>query len=288
MIKTLHEKAVLVKLVQHSWSGRKVDPKVGEHAAKSFEAKSARIGRYYKQTFPKEDLADAAEIRRKAYTYHMTNTLPWMDGGVRMTPVTELQSYLDFMRKCETEHQAAVNKIAKNFADSVKLGMQLQGKMANIADYPTAESIKSRFGLETIVMQLPSTTDWRIDVPKQQLTELKAEAERDMQRLQQDALRDLWQRLSEEVGHVQERLNKDDAVFRNSLFENIKEVVSVVAKLNFANDTQLEAMRKEVEAKLAKQTPDEVRADQALRKKVAGDAAAIMKKMSTYMSGGKK
>jgi len=166
--------------------------------------------------------------------------------------------------------------------------MLLQGKLANAADYPSAKSIASRFGLDIIVMQLPSTTDWRIDVPKQQLTELKAQAEQDMQTLQKGALQDLYRRLGEAVSHAKDRLSKEENVFRNSLFENLKEVVGVVAKLNFTGDPKLEEMRKEIETKLAKQTADVVRADPGLRKKVATDAASIMKKMQSFMGSPKK
>lgn len=287
-VKSLHEKAVLVKLVQHCWSGRKVDKAATAKVAKDFEAKSTRVGTYRKTIVPREYLQEETEIRRQAYNYHLTNSLPWMDGGVRMIPVTVLQSYLGAMRKFEADHKSAAKKIAANYALAVKEGMLLQGKMANPADYPSAESIAARFGLNIIVMQLPSTVDWRVDVPKQQLTELKAQAEKDMQQLQQDAVKDLYRRLGEAVGHAQERLSKEENVFRNSLFENLKEVVGVVGRLNFTGDPKLEAMRKEIEAELAKQTADVVRADPALRKKVASDAAAIMKKMSSYMGAPKK
>jgi hypothetical protein len=288
MIKSLHEKAVLVKFTQHSWSGRKVDQVATAKVAKDFETKSSRVGTYHKMIVPREYLQEAADIRRNAYIYHLTNTLPWMDGGVRMTPVTALKDYLTTMRKFEAQHKAATQKFAENYTTAVKEGMLLQGKLANAADYPSAESIAARFGLDIIVMQLPSTTDWRIDVPKQQLSELKAQAEQDLQTLQKDALQDLYRRLGEAVSHAKERLDDEKNIFRNSLFENLREVVSVVAKLNFAADPKLEAMRKEIEAKLAKQTADVVRADPGLRKQVASDAAAIMKKMSSYMVGVKK
>ena len=286
--KSFHERAVLVKFVQHSWNARKVDKVATAKVAKDFEAKNSRVGTYYKTIIPREYLEDASKIRAQAYDYHMTNTLPWLDGGVRMTPVTALQDYLSAMRKFDIQHKTAVQKIVSKYTAAAKEGMLLQGKLANTADYPSAESIASRFGLDIIVMQLPSTTDWRIDVPKQQLTELKAQAEQDMQTLQKNALQDLYRRLGEAVSHAQKRLSKEENVFRNSLFENLKEVVSVVSKLNFTGDPQLEAMRKEIEAKLAKQTADVVRADPGLRKKVASDAAAIMKKMSSYMGQVKK
>lgn len=286
--KSLHEKAVLVKLIQHNWSGRKVDRVATAKVAKDFEVKSSRVGTYRKSLVPREYLKEETEIRRQAYVYHLTNTLPWMDGGVRMTPVTLLQDYLSAMRKFEDAHRAAAQKIGQNYTQAVKEGMLLQGKLANAADYPSADNITSRFGLDIIVMQLPSTADWRIDVPKQQLAELKAQAEKDQQQLQQDAVKDLYQRLGDAVSHVEDRLSKEENVFHNSLFKNLKEIVGVVGRLNFVGDPKLEAMRKEIEAKLAKQTADVVRADPGLRKKVASDAAAIMKKMQSFMGPAKK
>jgi phosphoenolpyruvate carboxylase len=82
-----------------------------------------------------------------------------------------------------------------------------------------------------------------------------------------------------------DKLADPTGIFRDSMVENAREICAMLPRLNFTDDANLEAMRQEVESKIAKYHPDALRQDPVLRRDTAAEAKAIMDKMSVFMSG---
>ena len=284
-IKTLRDRAVLVKYTGHGWGAHKVDRNATETVAQHYGLKHSRVGWYRKHLLPKDVIGEWWQCVGAARTTHYRNSLPWLDGSVRMVPVMNLENYKALMRKHLVEAQKIRDKIVGNWDEHVRQGKLLQGKLARDEDYPSQEEIEDRFRLDIKIMPVPDIKDWRIDVPAKEMEKMKKEAEQTLAAIQKEAVTELWQRLAEVVEKVVSSLSTPDRVFRNSLFGNIKSVVDLLGNLNVTGDKQLETFRKEVLDKLGGQTPDVVRADDALRSKVAGDAKAILKKMEGFLVG---
>lgn len=281
--KSLRDKAMMVKFQDSVWGGQRRDRAVTADVATRYETKKTKVGYYNKFLVPKDRLEKRIQTGLDARRFHNTNTLPWLDDGVRILPSANYQDYISGMRKRASAALAAEREIYENWDDIVKEGMMLLGKMARLEDYPSLDDIKTRFSFEVIVLPLPEVADWRVDIPKKDLALLQKQAEQTLAAVQQDGLLELAQRLLAVVEHCHTRLSDPESTFRDSLFENIRKMVVLLPKLNLVNDPQLEAIRKEVEEKLGKQVAAEVREDPGMRSKTAKDAAAIMKKMNAYM-----
>ena len=78
-----------------------------------------------------------------------------------------------------------------------------------------------------------------------------------------DAVDDLYRRLGEAVERVSDRLQEDEnckpLVFRNSMIENIRDLVDVVPQLNIFADDQLARLCEQVKEKIASVEPDALR-----------------------------
>lgn len=72
-----------------------------------------------------------------------------------------------------------------------------------------------------------------------------------------------------------------DIRFKNSLVENIIEIVDIAPKLNIAGDPNIDAFIAEMR-NLTIHTPDELKKDKAIRSKVATEAEALMKRLQGY------
>lgn len=286
-MKSLRDKAMLVKFEDCVWLGQHRDSAVRKKVSETYETKKEKVGYYNKFLVPKDALQARIQKGLEARRFHNLNTLPWLDDGVRVLPSGNFQDYIAGMRKYEQEATAAAQDIFKNWEEIKRTGMLLLGKMARAEDYPTVDQLKGKFAFNLTILPIPETADWRVDVPKDELVELQRNAEKTLMDVRANFVKELWERLGEVIEKCHERLNQEDATFKNSLFENIKKCITILPKLNVTNDPQIVAMQKEIEAKLAKQTPDEVRADPGLRKKVAKDAEAIMRKMKSYMGAAK-
>ena len=107
-----------------------------------------------------------------------------------------------------------------------------------------------------------------------------------------DAQRDLYRRLGEAVERVGERLREDEngkpLVFRDSLIENIRELVDVVPRLNIFADDDLTMLCREVKDKFAGIEPDALRPsgrfDPNLRRQVKRYADALTAQFAGYFA----
>lgn len=289
-IKDIRERAVLAQWKMSLWTGIKIDKDVTADVAKRNEAKGSKVGAYKKRLVPKSALEECIRIANRTRAFHFENTLPWMNEGMRILPAKNLAPYMKKMREFKKQADDAAETFLNNYADYILEAKQSLGKMFNPADYPTKESIRDKFGFHIVVMPIPEIKDWRVDISKKDLDALKKQAMEDIAETQKDAMLDLWKRLHTVVARVKERLDKDDGIFRDSLIENITEVLDVLPALNITDDPELNKVATEVKSKLAKVTPGVLRENSTARKQVAKDADTIMKKMDLFMkkkAGGK-
>jgi hypothetical protein len=84
---------------------------------------------------------------------------------------------------------------------------------------------------------------------------------------------------------MSERLGNTEGRLYDSLFDNAIELCSILPRLNFTDDPDLEAMRQEVEVKLVGHSKEAIKGSPALRKQVADEAADIVARMSIFMGG---
>jgi len=121
---------------------------------------------------------------------------------------------------------------------------------------------------------------------------VKRDLERHIEEQLHDAVGDLYRRLGEAVGRVSDRLQEDGNgklfVFRNSMIENIRDLVDVVPRLNIFGDDALARLCQEVKDRIASVEPDALRPsktfDPAARAQVKRDADDLAEKFAGYFA----
>jgi len=105
----------------------------------------------------------------------------------------------------------------------------------------------------------------------------------------------VWQRIHDVVSHAAERLTAYSAdswtgkvsnPFRDTLITNIRDLVSLLPRLNVTADAQLEAMRARLEQTLCAYDPQQLRESPIVRQTAADEAARILADMAGYASNG--
>jgi len=280
----LNSKALLVQLKISQWTARKYDKRVTKEAAENNNADMV-AGRYNKSLLPMTD--SLKQVHKKASTIRATyyeNTLKWDTDGVQLLPTA---NYLDFMSKFGTlknEYYDLVNKFVSGYSQHVEDAEEYLGDMYNPADYPSTAEIMDKFKMDMNVSPLPAD-DFRVEIGEADLAAIQYDVEQRVQAAQSKAMEDVWQRLYDKVEAIVERLSDPSALFKNSLIENAASLCELLPRLNFADDPELEAMRREVEAKLTRYSSEVVRNDPDRRREVAADAKDIANKMSVFMGG---
>lgn len=279
---SLVDRALLVQLNISQWTARKYDKKASRKVAEEFHSYVDQ-GRYNKALLPMNGLLDRVHkkttyIRTKFYA----NTSPW---GIEGTFMLSSKNYLPFtneFRKQKGEWQYLVDDFLNNY-DGLRLDAQrVLGQLYNESDYPSQDILAKKFSMDLAIFPVPST-DFRVAIGDEELAEIQKDVERRVMDAQNHAMQDLWDRLYKQVEHMTEKLSDPKAIFRDSMVENARELCSLLPRLNFTDDPNLENLRQQVEANIARHHPDALRNDPDLRQDTAAEAKAIMEKMKTFM-----
>lgn len=282
---TICASAVLVYLHVRCYEGRALDRKVTREVAVAHNADERRAGRYNKCLIdPKA--ATFVAVRSAAGEMRQTHyklTLPWAQDGARILPIAAFADYGARMRALAEAFNAAADAFV---ADYPRLKEQARRELNGLYsedDYPSQDAMRRRFAVSISRYPVPNKNDFRVSLPEAAMRELRSEVERDVKGAAMVAIRDLWERLYAAVSHMVERLSNPDAIFRDSLVENVVEVCTLLPKLNFMGDPALDAMRDQVSRLISNLSAQRLREDKALRADVAAEAAVIQSRMAAFM-----
>jgi hypothetical protein len=280
----LSDRALLVQLNISQWTARKYDKRATQEVADN-HGTSMTAGRYNKSLLPMNEYLDRVHKKAGAIrTMYYQNTLPWGIEGTQMLPTSNYLNFMTEFRKQKSEWETLVNEFISEYTNLLVGAQRFLGTLYNPNDYPDRISIANKFKMDMAVFPVPST-DFRVQLSTAELSTIQRDVEQRLRDASQSAMKDVWNRLFERVQHMADKLADPNGIFRDSMIENAREICALLPRLNFSDDADLEAMRMEVETKIARFHPDALRNDPDLRRDTAAEAKAIMDKMSVFMSG---
>ena len=282
MTMMLNDRALLVSLSISQWTARKLDKKATKDVADINRA-STSAGRYNKSLLPLNDLL--ANVHQKTGVIRekfAKNTLPWGIDGTRILPSANYLQFMQDFRKEKGEWQSLVQTFLDSYEDLVDDAKRWLGDLYDEKDYPARDKIVEKFNMDMAILPVP-TNDFRVELSSDEMTRLQEELGQRMATVQQEAMADCWHRLHKHVQHMVEKLSDPKGIFRDSMLDNAQETCDLLSRLNIADDPNLEAMRREVEAKLISHHPDSLRNDPDLRRDTAEEARKIMDAISVFM-----
>lgn len=282
----IQTRAMLVRLSVSMWTARRYDKKVSDKAAQDFKA-GDNAGRYNKMLVAQDAIAKIQKIVGEARDWHYTNTLPWQDDGQRILPAANYLKYTQAIATFRSRFDEVTREFIDSYPSLVEDAKIRLGEMYNVADYPNLGTISEKFAFDVVVSPIPSANDFRVNLNSSEIQRIQDDIEKRSNLALNAAVKDLWERVREKVAKMQERLSSTDAVFRNSLVDNMVEMVELLPRLNLTNDPELEIVRKEIESKLCSFNPQTLREDEVIRGQVAESAQEILDRMSGYCGGGK-
>lgn len=278
---TIHDKTMLINLSITKWSMRKHDKKISDEIEQKYSATEA--GRYNKCLLAIECGKQISQIDTGARTFHYINTLPWSDNGARILPSKNYFEYVRKMSSIKDEREGYVRTFIQNFeVYKEESKLRLNG-LYKESDYPAIYDLEDKYSFEYSITPIPSGNDFRIDIGGMEMQKIREELEEKVKISQGKAVQDLWYRLKDAIQHIVARLSDKDAVFRDSLIENIIELTQILPRLNFTDDPDLEDMRREIEQSICTVSPQNLRSDANLRKNTAKEAKVLMDKMEVFM-----
>jgi hypothetical protein len=266
---TISSSSMLVELSVSHWTGRKLDRRASKDVTETNNAASGVANVNKKLLGDCAELTAVQKFVANSRNVHYGMTMPWSDTGLRLLPTAQYFKYNEAMTAVQDEF----NRLVNNFLDAYDWEiMQAQAKLGALFvrdDYPTLDSLRSKFKFRLTYIPLPDAGDFRIDIANEAADEIKAHYNKYYTAQLETAMNDVWHRTHDVLKRMSERLDYGDhekkKVFRDSLVENVSEMVELLRVCNVTGSTQMSAMADKLDAALSGVTPDALREDAYLR-----------------------
>ena len=275
------EKAMLASLHISCWSAMKHDKQVSKEVDEKYGGKDA--GRFNKVLANKDALKSIKAITGNARIFHQEQTLPWGERGERLLPSANYSHYSRQMRTYQQQFEDAVHEFVRDYHSVIWDARQSLGGLFRKEDYPDASDIRDKFAFRTSITPVPMSNDFRVNLGKDEVEAIKRDLENRIEKAHAAATQDLWKRLYDVVSHMVGRLSDPEAIFRDSLVDNIIKITELLPRLNINNDPQLDQMRRKIEESLCAYSPDQLRKNKKLRREAVGNAQDVLDAMAGYV-----
>lgn len=230
IIKGLDEKAVLVSVKRRMYSPYALDTEESERYG---------AGNVNKHLFKGRDnrVKQAISKYTEVYSYIKSHTVPWST-GVDMLNISLYQEVTHNLRHLIAEANASVDDLVDNWDYEVQRDYNrlLPTGHASLDDYPTAEHVRERFGIEVQFMPVPTTGDFRVEISDEDKASLLSR----LQDAGRNAERHVINKMLEPMIAAAEKLavpiGNDGSIFRDSLVENLVDVADRMARVNLSDD----------------------------------------------------
>lgn len=278
----INASAVLVELNISVWPAAKIDREVTDQI-------NSQAGAVRDATQTKKNLFAGTSLRKnierfaaKVRLYHNQHTLPWADKGERLLPTKLFMDYKQTINKYETEFNDLCNQFFDNYADLVQEAQANLNKLFDPNDYPPLDEVKLKFGFRRTVKPVPASGDFRLDVPAEDMDELRSEFEKQQQDKLAEAVREPWERLHAQLVSISEKMtDADDDTkkrYHDSFITNPLELCALLTKLNITNDPKLEEARRQLEITMMGANLESLKEDSEARSELKSKVDAILGK----------
>ena len=280
---TLASSAMLVELNISSWEGRKKDKKASTKVTEDAQAKKG-VANVYKQLLGDCDELSALRTHVTATRgMHSNMTMPWSNSGLRLLPTAQYFKYTEAMSKMQNEFESLKNKFLTAYNDTV-VDVQLElGTLFLREDYPTVESLDSKFAFRMNYTPLPDVGDFRVDVGNDALREIREEYSNFYTAQYNTAMNNMWTRLHKALANMSERLDysskEDKKVFRDTLVGNVNDMIELLRVCNVTQSIQMSDMANKLEEAMSGVTADALREDVTFRAETKAAVDAAMKSL---------
>ena len=244
MYQMLTERAIIVNLDVHSWSGEMLNREVGVDVATRAGARAAPedVGRYI-QNLAREALAPirktGGEIRKAHYKF----TMPWI-GDSRVLPIALYGRYVQVVDDLIRKRDLALEEFIDAYPRHIRTAKGKLGKLWDARHFPSPDELRERITAEyefSPMLSVEHLVEFKLT--RTINVRIRRNVERHIERRVEATIHDLDERLGKPIRACSDRLklgrNRKPKTFRDTLVTNLRESAELVIDLNITEDVYL-------------------------------------------------
>lgn len=288
---SLADRAMVLTVNISAWSARRHDKGITNEVNSSHGA-AADAGRYNKALLHKDAMAAIQSVVSETRTGFLERTLPWLNDGSRIIANDGYLAFATWFNGQVSKFDSAVNDFLADYPRHVADARIRLNGMFRDADYPTVAELRGKFGMAVSVMPVPDASDFRVDMSEEQAARIRADIERTVTDATTAAVRDIYARIADVTARMVERLNaykpgkpgqRAEGTFKDSLVNNVRELVDLLPALNITGDPALSAMAQKLRP-ITAHDAQELRDSATVRESVKAEAEAILEHVNDFLA----
>lgn len=280
-IPSISSAASLVELNISCWTGKKQDKSAAALVTGHHNAESDAVTAHKKLLGECAELVAAQKYAAKCRNLHTGMTMPWSDSGLRLLPTAQMFKYEEVMTEAQHKYEELVQTFLDQYDWAVTKAQAKLGTLFDPNEYLSLDTVTTKFSFRFNLLPLADAGDFRLDIPAEALEQAKAHYESYYSKQYKGAMDSLWQRTYDALSKMSERLDYAEGekkkIFRDSLVSNVTDMIDMLDVCNITGDSQMTAMKMQLEDALCGVTPEALREDAYLRAETKRSVDAAIK-----------
>lgn len=279
---SIAENTMTVNLTVGIWQGHRLDKAASKQVTDSNGA-DADAARVSKHLIPKEYLKDIVTAAGQVRAHFYQKTLPWKDNGDRLLTRKLYAQFVEEHSEMAKAFKDAVADFLNRTYPAAKARAEFRmGSLFNANDYPTADQLRHRFYVALDIDAVTEAGDFRVQLDGAEAAAIRARIETATTQRLGAAMRDVWERLAETLGHFADKM-AGNAIFRDTTVSNLLELVELLPGLNLLDDPNLDQIYRDLNDTLRGVTPKDLRKSPEVRTAAADETKRILEEMKGFM-----
>ena len=246
--------AMIVEFNASVWTARKKDHKASAEVTSSNGADKGVANVFKKILGDNDELEAVSKFVGMTRNKHTSMTMPWSDSGSRLLTTAAYFNYHQEM----TSRQQTFNDLVDTFLQVYPFliaGAQAKiGSLWRPNEYPTLDQVRQKFAFRLAYDELPdggNTGIWLLDLPHEAMESVRNNSANNHQLRLKGAMDSIWHRLHESLTTLVHELDVNDKGKGNRLYDTVFtraiELTEMLGTCNVTGDSQMEAMRRQLE-----------------------------------------
>ncbi len=237
----LQDAGLLITLTLRQWQARKLDRKISLEICQDKGAKDDS-GNFHKVLINKQHLQPITQLVNKIRNYHYSNTLAWSHKGVDFLPSKHYMTYMDKMGTLKDSFEIAADEFTAKYPQLMADACLDLQSLHDANDYPSAEAVRERFFMNIAATPVPSSGDFRIDLPAKEMKKLKKQLDISLKEAAHAAALDLYSRFYTSLAKAVLTLADPYKIFRNTLVFNVEDIATKIKTMDITENATLQAL----------------------------------------------
>jgi len=269
---SISDRAILVQLNISTWNTERLDKEQTERINKLNNADS-KAGKVHKDLMCGTTMAKDIDLHSgRSRLWNNQNTMPFEDRGARLLPTSLfLHHYKPEMNQREQKFKNMVSSFIPNYEAAKQTAKNYLADMYREENYPNAADIAAKYKWTLTVKPLPSSGHFCLDIPAQELEEMKLSCDADVEQRIAEAMRKPWNDLHTMLTGMSDKLKEVEYAdekskrFHKTFITNALDLCKLLNHMNITNDPQLEKARQQLELALVGTDVDDIKDNDFVR-----------------------